>query len=90
MEKEIIEKIREALGEASVLFMSQEKKGTEIIMPTEELERIAQGLNEEIKTENKEEVNKLKEALIWCSGSEDFQEGGKARKGWLKILPFLK
>ena len=33
--------IREALGEASVLFMSQKCKGTEIIMPTKELERIA-------------------------------------------------
>lgn len=32
--------IGEALGEASVLFMSQECKGTEIIMPTEELIRI--------------------------------------------------
>jgi len=31
------------------------------------------------------ENEKLREALIWCSGSEDFAEGGKARKGWLKI-----
>lgn len=31
------------------------------------------------------EIEKLKEALIWCSGSDDFQEEGKARKGWLKI-----
>jgi len=31
------------------------------------------------------------DALIWCSGSEDFQVGGKARKGWEKIcLPLLK
>ena len=37
MEKKIKEIIGEALGEASVLFMSQECKGTEIIMPTEEL-----------------------------------------------------
>ena len=33
--------IGEALGEASALFMSQEVKGTEIIMPSRELERIA-------------------------------------------------
>ena len=32
--------ISEALGEASVLFMSQEIKGTEIVMPTEELSKI--------------------------------------------------
>jgi len=37
----IIEFICEALGEASVLFMSQKCKGTEIIMPTVELEEIA-------------------------------------------------
>jgi len=30
-------------------------------------------------------IRLLTEALIWCSGSEDFQEGGKARKGWIKI-----
>lgn len=27
----------------------------------------------------------LEDALIWCSGSEDFQAYGKAREGWLKI-----
>jgi len=27
----------------------------------------------------------LKEALQWCGGSADFGDGGKARKGWLKI-----
>jgi hypothetical protein len=25
-----------------------------------------------------------REALIWCSGSQDFNEGGVARVGWLK------
>ena len=34
---------------------------------------------------------KFIDALIWCSGSEDFQIGGKARRGWEKIcLPLLK
>jgi hypothetical protein len=33
--------INEALGEASALFMSQECKGTEIIMPTKKLNDIA-------------------------------------------------
>ena len=36
----IKEIITQALGEASMLFMSQEKKGTEIVMPTEELSKI--------------------------------------------------
>ena len=31
-----------------------------------------------------EEIAKLREALYWCSGSPDFQEGGRARKGWLE------
>ena len=26
----------------------------------------------------------LLDALIWCSGSQDFGPGGVARKGWLK------
>jgi len=31
------------------------------------------------------------EALRWCSGSSDFNEGGHARKGWIKIcLPLIK
>jgi len=34
---------------------------------------------------------KFIDALIWCSGSGDFQVGGKARKGWEKIcLPLLE
>lgn len=31
------------------------------------------------------EVERLRGALQWCSGSDDFQEGGKAREGWLKL-----
>lgn len=37
------------------------------------------------KKELEKENKKLKEALIWCSGSDDFQIEGKARKGWEKI-----
>ena len=28
---------------------------------------------------------RYQEALIWCSGSEDFQTDGQARAGWLKL-----
>ena len=44
------------------------------------------------KLEEKDgEIEKLKEALIWCSGSDDFQIEGKGRIGWEKIcLPLLK
>ena len=30
-------------------------------------------------------ISEYMEALIWCSGSADFAEGGQAREGWLKI-----
>ncbi|MBU1173474.1 MAG: hypothetical protein KKD44_28235 [Proteobacteria bacterium] len=40
----MMEQIRIALGEVSALFMSKECKGTEIIMPTEELLRISNTL----------------------------------------------
>ena len=30
-------------------------------------------------------AERLEEALLWCSGSADFHEGGVAREGWLKV-----
>ena len=30
-------------------------------------------------------IDEYRSALIWCSASADFQEGGQARKGWQKI-----
>ena len=35
--------------------------------------------------ELKAKLDEAIEALIWCSGSADFGDGGKARVGWLKI-----
>lgn len=37
------------------------------------------------RAENAALVDRMAEALIWCSGSEDFAPGGKARVGWLKL-----
>lgn len=38
-----------------------------------------------------ESLQKYKDALRWCSGSKDFQEGGIAQPGWEKICaPLLK
>lgn len=34
----------------------------------------------------KERVKELEEALMWCSGSDDFAPGGKARTGWEMIV----
>ena len=31
----------------------------------------------------------LREALIWCSGSQDFSPEGKAREGWIKVCQTL-
>lgn len=56
MKLKSIEVIREAMGEASAQFMSQECKGTEIIMPTEELERIAVETNNRLLQTIRKEV----------------------------------
>lgn len=37
------------------------------------------------ETSTKERIKALEAALIWCSGSADFQTDGKARGGWEKI-----
>lgn len=40
---------------------------------------------------NKAMEQQLRDALKWCSGSDDFQVGGKAREGWEKIcIPLLQ
>ena len=35
--------------------------------------------------EVKRERDQLLDALQWCSASSDFQTGGYARRGWLKL-----
>ena len=35
------------------------------------------------------EFDNLVEALLWCSGSQDFAPGGVAREGWLKLQPLI-
>ncbi len=36
-------------------------------------------------------LNKYVDALLWCSGSVDFQVGGQARTGWNKfVVPLIK
>ena len=36
-------------------------------------------------TQAEADVGALLDALRWCSGSPDFNEGGQARKGWIKL-----
>ena len=50
-----------------------------------------QALIEAFKKDTAVKVSALQDALIWCSGSDDFQLEGKARVGWEKIcVPLLK
>lgn len=58
---------------------------------------IAQLKQNELNRQTKEiarlfaENERLKSALIWCSGSADFQIDGQARKGWERIcIPLLE
>lgn len=38
-----------------------------------------------------EKIDQYLDALIWCSGSADFAEGGQAHKGWVKTcVPLLE
>jgi len=48
MKEEIKRLIFEALGETSAIFMSQEVKGTEIEMPSEEIKKIGDTLVEKL------------------------------------------
>ena len=48
-----------------------------------------QGVDEALTELFDTEINKFKDALIWCSGSEYFQLEGKARIGWNKICKRL-
>jgi len=67
--------------------LSEERKESDRIEVRKYVPLIRQLLIQE-KTKN---CQKFIDALIWCSGSDDFQVGGKARKGWEKIcLPLLK
>ena len=34
-------------------------------------------------------IDEYREALMWCSGSADFGQGGKAEIGWKKICELL-
>lgn len=32
------------------------------------------------------EIERLRDALIWCGGSQDFSPGGIAREGWERVV----
>ena len=94
MKLKSIEIISEALGEASVLFMSQECKGTEIVMPTEELSRIADETNRRIiQTIRKEVEGKEKpfiKSIAYTKENEQAREYNNALSDILTLLNSLK
>lgn len=62
-----------------------------IAVKKEKSDELKQFLITSIKEVQEETRKEYQEALIWCSGSQDFQVEGKAREGWEKIcLPLLK
>ena len=58
---------------------------------TGEYQKIINKVAQFLIQEKAKDRQKFIDALIWCNGSDDFQVGGKARKGWEKIcLPLLR
>ena len=96
MKKEKIEiKIRKILYEKMDSFLVEGDKPREIGRLNLDRHLFVDTTTAEIlellKFEKKKDRQKFIDALIWCSGSDDFQVDGKARKGWEKIcLPLLK
>ncbi len=74
MKKEIIEeKVNQMLGKTSALFMTQECKGTEIIMPTKELVEISDELIsfiEQIYKQGWENATKNIQGAVGIAGGE--------------------
>ncbi len=60
-QEQIKEYIFEAFGKVSALFMSQEVKGTEIIMPSEEIRNIGYELLVKISNLSKSQVEQKEE-----------------------------
>ena len=85
MKDKIQSKIYEALGQTSALFMSQEKKGTEIVMPTEELNKIGNNLVIDILREIRNELE-MCDLIMECDFSDDYGTREKLKKFLSKTL----
>lgn len=90
MENKLTQYEREALEKWDVVYppITVGYDGNEMDCVIRESQRLF--LAQSLQGQRKVIEDKYKDALIWCSGSEDFQVGGKAREGWEKIcLPLL-
>ena len=53
--------------------------------------RMAQAVMDNTVADLEAKLAEFRHALFWCGGSADFNEGGVAREGWLKVCaPLLK
>ena len=49
------------------------------------------GKSERQVRELQHHITKLRDALLWCGGSPDFNPGGQARQGWIiEVAPLLQ
>ena len=84
------------LGKDAEVFSKKIKENETTKAPKEEYDRIMtnynylKGTHKKMKIEIKKEdkgvqlLKDAREALIWCSGSNDFAPEGMARDGWVK------
>ena len=89
------EKLTQFLLSEEILFENEIGDGwikiSEGKQLTGEYQKIINKVAQLLIQEKAKDRQKFIDALIWCSGSDDFQVGGKARKGWEKIcLPLLR
>jgi hypothetical protein len=68
MNQDINKIIRESLGQTSALFMSQKKLGTEIIMPSEKLIKIANKASKDIEV--------IIGNMLWEIGADIMKKSG--------------
>ena len=89
MNKEEIENWKKEFDEISYYQKVKMKDGSYILVCQNS--HLIEKIRQLLKYEKEKDRQKFIDALIWCSGSDDFQVGGKARKGWEKIcLPLLR
>ena len=81
----------EAAARIETLVKEKEQLGREVNMARYGQPDFAWSIHEDAMADLEAKLEELRQALLWCSGSADFNEGGVAREGWLKVCaPLLK
>lgn len=76
---------KQAADRIEALVKEKQQLGRELNTARYGQPDFAWAMHKEAMAELQARAERLEEALQWCSGSDDFQEGGKAREGWLKL-----